>query len=259
MGVIMFIEERLESLLAYLNEKGRLTVQEAIEYMNVSADTVRRDFNRLALNGLATRTYGGIIPLENTLFDPSIKEKSPRYQQEKKAIAKLAANLIEDEDSIIIDAGTTTEKILDYIPASKKITIITDALNVAIASSQRGFETIILGGVIRNETLSIIGPDAVAMMKHYHADKLFLGVSTLSIESGMMVPNRMEAEIKAELIKKTNQVILMADHSKLDKTGFFTLGSLHEIDILITDSAADPEFIQRVEEQGVEVLLSNSK
>lgn len=253
----MFIEERLKNMLIYLNDKGRLTVQEAMEFLNVSADTIRRDFNKLALKGLVKRTYGGIILPEYVSFDPSITEKMPQHQPEKGAIAKLAASLIKDEESIIIDAGTTTEKIIDYIIDFKHLTIIADALNIAMSSSNKGFETIILGGFIRNETFSIIGPDAVAMMKNYHADKLFLGVSTLSLENGMMVPNRMEAEIKRELIKITNQVILVADHSKFNKTSLFTLGSLHEIDILITDSEADRDFIKQVEDQGVEVLIAN--
>jgi DeoR/GlpR family transcriptional regulator of sugar metabolism len=253
----MFIEERLGNVLALLNKKGRLTVQECVEYLNVSADTIRRDFNRLELNGLVTRTYGGIIPLEQKSFDPSMTEKAPKNQEEKIAIAKMAAGLIADEESIIIDAGSTTEKVVGCIGGIKNLKIITNALNIAVASSQKGFDTIILGGVIRNETFSIIGPDAVAMMKNYHADKLFLGVSTVSTETGMMVPNRMEAEIKKELIKIANQVILLADHSKLGKTGFYSMGSLHEVDILITDSGADKGFLEKMGEQGVEVLIAS--
>jgi DeoR/GlpR family transcriptional regulator of sugar metabolism len=253
----MFIEERLENVLALLNQKGRLTVQECVELLNVSADTIRRDFNRLELDGLVTRTYGGIIPLERKSFDPSMTEKAPKNQEEKMAIAKTAAGLIADEESIIIDAGSTTEKLVGFIGGIKNLKIITDALNIAVASCQKGFETIILGGVIRNETFSIIGPDAVSMMKNYHADKLFLGVTTVSLETGMMVPNRMEAEIKKELIKIANQVIVLADHTKLGKTGFYSMGSLHDVDILITDSGADKEFLEKIGQQGVEVLIAN--
>jgi DeoR/GlpR family transcriptional regulator of sugar metabolism len=182
-------------------------------------------------------------------------EKVVQHEAEKEAIAKKAASLVADSEIVIIDAGTTTERVVKYLPENKDITVLTDALNVAVESTRRKINTIILGGVIRNSTLCVIGPDAAEMARHYHADKLILGVSALSTAKGLMGPNRMEAEIKKELIKAANQVIVVADHSKLQKTALYSFGTLADIEILITDKAAASAVLKELQDHDIEVLL----
>jgi DeoR/GlpR family transcriptional regulator of sugar metabolism len=252
----MFIEERLNKILKLVQDKGRVAVTEASGYLEVSADTVRRDFSRLTEMGLVLRTHGGIMSKESVSFDPGMTEKLVQHKNEKEAIAKKAASLISDSEIVIIDAGTTTERIVKYLPDNKNITVLTDALNVAVESTRRKINTIILGGIIRNSTLCVTGPDAVEMIKHYHADKLLMGVSALSTSKGMMTPNRMEAEVKKELIKAANQVIVVADHSKLQKTALYSFGTLDDLAVLITDKEADPVVLQELQGREIEVLLA---
>jgi DeoR family transcriptional regulator, fructose operon transcriptional repressor len=253
----MFIEERLNKILKLLEENGRVTVKEAIQFLDVSADTIRRDFSQLAEKGLVFRTHGGIMSKESVSFDPGMAEKVVQHRSEKELIAKKAAGLVHDSEVIIIDPGTTTEGIVKYLGENKNLTILTNALNIAVESTRRGINTIIMGGVIRQSTLSIIGPDAIEMIKHYQADKLFMGVSGISISKGLMTPNRMEAEIKKELIKVANQTIIVADHSKLHKTALCSFGSLEDIDVFVTDKDVDQELMKRLQEYEIEVVLAD--
>jgi DeoR/GlpR family transcriptional regulator of sugar metabolism len=253
----MFIEERLNKILQLVQEKGRVTVIEATEYLEVSADTIRRDFRRLSEKGLVVRTHGGIMSKESVSFDPGMSEKLIQHQKEKEAIAKKASELVKNSEIIILDAGTTTERIVKYLGEKKDITVLTDGLNIAVETTRRNIRTIILGGNIRNSTLGITGPDTIGMIEHYHADKLFLGVSAISAYKGLMTANRMEAEVKKSLIKSANQVIVVADHSKMGKTAFYSFGSLEDIEVLVTDRKTESKFVRELQDRDIEVLLAD--
>ena len=253
----MFIEERLNKILQLVQDKSRVTVIEATEYLGVSADTIRRDFRRLSDKGLVIRTHGGIMSKESVSFDPGMSEKFIQHQHEKEAIAKKASELVENSEIIILDAGTTTERIVKYLGEKKDITVLTDGLNIAVETTRRNIQTIILGGNIRNSTLGITGPDTIAMIEHNHADKLFLGVSAVSTSNGLMTANRMEAEVKKSLIKSANQVIVVADHSKMRKTAFYGFGSLEDVDILVTDGGTEADYVQELQDLDIQVLLAD--
>jgi DeoR family fructose operon transcriptional repressor len=252
----MFIEERLNKILKLVTEKNRVTVKEAVDFLEVSADTIRRDFSRLADKGMVFRTHGGIMSKESVSLDPGMTEKVVQHQSEKESIAKKAAQLVNNSEIIIIDAGTTTERIVKYLADKSNLTVLTDALNIAVESTLRNISTIILGGIIRSSTLCIIGPDAVEMIRHYHADKLIMGVSGISAAKGLMTANRMEADIKKELIKIANQTIVVADHSKLHKTALYTFGALEDIDVLVTDKDVGQDFIKELQQYEIEVVLA---
>jgi DeoR family fructose operon transcriptional repressor len=256
-GVVnMFIEERLEKILQLVRQEGRVSVKEAHEFLGVSEDTVRRDFTRLSEKSLVVRTHGGVMSKDRVSFDPGMKEKTVQHQQEKEKIARLAATKVDDGDVIIIDAGTTTERMIQYIAEHQDLTVLTDALNIAVETTKRNIHTIILGGDIRISTLSVTGPDAVDMIKHYHADKLFMGVSAISINKGLMTPNRLEAEIKRGLIDISTDVVVLADHSKIDRTSLFSFGTLNDISYLVTDWKADNTFIDELKDSEIEVLIA---
>lgn len=252
----MFIEERLERILRRLAFKGSLSVGEASEYLGVSPDTSRRDFTRLTKRGLAVRTHGGLMSAERVSFDPAMREKVVQNREEKEAIGRAAAALVGDAQTIVIDAGTTTERIVGFLSGRKDLTIITDALNIAVETTKRELPTIIVGGAIRSSTLSITGPDAVDMIRHYHADKLFLGVSAVSLTKGLMTPNRLEAEIKRALMEIAGEIIVVADSAKINKTALYSFGTLKDVSVLVTDAGADTAFLEAVTELNVKVVTA---
>lgn len=256
----MFIEERLEKILKIVNEKGKITVDDVLDVLKVSQDTIRRDFIRLYNKGLVHKTHGGILAKNSLIFDPGLNEKVVQFQKEKELIGEKAASLVNDSDVIIIDAGTTTEKIIKNLVNKKNLTILTNALNIANeAVKLRDITTMIIGGTIRNSTLGIIGPDSIEMIRNYHANKLFLAASGISLGNGLMTPNRLEAEIKKELIKVSREIILVADSSKINKPSLFTFATIKEISIFITDNNADPAFIEELKDSDIEVIIANSQ
>ena len=119
----MFVDERLEKILKIIEEKGRVDVFEIRDIIGVSADTIRRDFDKLSKRGLVMRTHGGLVSKNNILFDTYSKERKESHEKEKESIAKKASTFINNAETIILDAGSTTEKILDYLNDKKNLTI----------------------------------------------------------------------------------------------------------------------------------------
>lgn len=252
----MFIEERLEKILRVVNEKDRLTVKDASKILDVSNDTIRRDFKRLVKRNLVLRTHGGIVTKSNVLFDPTIEERIVEHKEEKEQIAQKAASLINDSEIIILNAGTTTERIIKHLSDIKSLVVLTNALNIAIKTVKYpNIETIIIGGNIRKGRLSIIGPDSMNMIKNYHAQKLFLGISAVSVKRGFMTPNRMEAEINSELLKISEKVIVVSDSSKIGRTSLYSFGNIDDIDVFITDSKVDNEFIGELKRVNKDIFI----
>ncbi|MHA1395993.1 MAG: DeoR/GlpR family DNA-binding transcription regulator, partial [Promethearchaeota archaeon] len=143
----MFIEERLEKIIKLLNERGKLSVHEVNKLLRVSEDTIRRDFKRLSKMGMVIRTHGGIMSKRSVSFDPTLKERIIKNHKEKILIAKKAVTLINDSETIILDAGTTTEEIAKLLQNYKNLTILTDALNIAVNTVKySNVKTILFGG-----------------------------------------------------------------------------------------------------------------
>jgi len=255
----VLIEERLEEILKIVNEEGSITVNQAANKLNVSIDTIRRDFIRLNNKGLVKRTHGGIVSKQNTIYEYSTKKDiSPINNMEKKIrIAKKASSLIADGDTIIFDGGTTTYELSKQLGPFQNLTLLTYGLNIACELTQTtDISIIIFGGMISKSSMAILGPDAVEMIKHYRGDKLFLAANAVDIEKGLMTPNRMQADIKKELIKIANEIIVVADSTKLHKTALFSFCNFDVISKFVIDSEADSEFIECLQDKGIDVIIA---
>jgi DeoR family fructose operon transcriptional repressor len=258
----MLIEERMEELLKLVNAQGSLTVLEASTALQVSPDTIRRDFTRLSSKGLTKRTHGGIISRKNAIYEytQAGSDTVTENLEKKQSIAEKAASLIREGESIILDGGTTTFEIAKRLEHFQQLTILTYGLNIACETSRHShLSTILFGGIIQGDAMSALGPDAVYMIRHYHGDRLFLAANGVSLDNGLMTPNRMQADIKKELLLRTNQTIAVADSSKLGKTALFSFCQLDAIDLFITDDRADPAFITELNDRGINVLLASSR
>ena len=256
----MFVEQRLEQFLQALSSAGSITVEQAVELTGVSADTVRRDFNRLAGRGLVVRTHGGIMSRDGYVHDSPIRERKVQRAAEKAAIARAAAALVVDNETIALDGGTTTFGVIEHLRADLTLTVITYSLDAAIEVARRpNMSAIVLGGLVREPTLSVVGPDAMAMVGNFHANTLLLGANGVSLELGLMTPNRMEAELKAALIGISDRVVLLADSSKIHKRALVTFGSLKAVTTLVTDAGADPSFLEQLRQSGIEVIIAQQE
>jgi DeoR family fructose operon transcriptional repressor len=138
----------------------------------------------------------------------------------------------------------------------ENLTVLTNALNVAVETTKKKISTTIFGGIIRPSTQYIIGPDTIGMVQQHNADIAFLGLGAISIANGLMAPNRLEADVKKELIKIANKIVIVADSSKIDKLAMYSFGTVQDMTTFITDENADPEFLNKLETMNIEILIA---
>jgi len=255
----MFSEERQIKISVLLKEKSSIKVSELSNIFNVSESTIRRDLREMEEKGLLTRTHGGAVNTEKTNFELSFKEKEDKKHAEKLYIGKIAAALIEDGDTIILDSGTTTLQIARYIKA-KNITVITNSIDIASELSVRkDIELIVTGGALRVTTRAMVGPITEGVLKSFKVDKAFIGANGISIEEGITTPNIMEAYIKKEMMKAASKVILAADSSKFNQVSFSVICPARAVDLIITSSDLNEDVIEQYKEIGVEIIKKGNE
>ncbi|MGD6819123.1 DeoR/GlpR family DNA-binding transcription regulator [Metabacillus sp. 113a] len=253
----MFSEERKAKIIDFISNYSRASVQDLSDYLKVSESTIRRDLKELQQSNQIQRTHGGAVSLNNVNFEPTIMAKEIEYVDEKIAIAKKAVEWIEEGDTILLDAGTTTQPIFKELKSFKKLTIVTNSiLFLRDFSPAPGIEMIFLGGSLRNETLASVGPFAEQNLGMIRVDKAFVAINGIHVTEGLTTPNLIEARIKKLMIQNAQKVILLSDSSKAGKISFAKVADLKEINTFITDSHLDPELKASMEEMGIEVCLT---
>lgn len=215
----MITQKRFDLIIQLLKEKEFLTLQELIQMTGCSASTIRRDLSKLQKMGKLQRVHGGATLKNTALSEPEMSEKKERNIQEKREIGKLAAEQIEDRDCIYIDAGTTTFEMIDYIEA-KEIVAVTNGLTHVEALLKRGIKTLIIGGDVKANTLASVGPRAIETLKHYHFDKVFIGMNGIDTEGRLTTPDEQEAYVKENAMKVGQHIFILIDSSKFGHTYF---------------------------------------
>ena len=240
----MLTEERHSIILETVNKNKNVELGELCELLNTSESTVRRDLGLLDKKGLLVKVRGGAIAVTDESFtaaEPNVEEKAGLFSAEKEAIARYAASLIEDGDFVYIDAGTTTEKMIEFIP-SKSVTFVTNAFINAKKLAQRGFKVIILAGEVKASTEAIVGSEAAITLMHYNFTKSFMGVNGISIKGGLSTPDKNEASVKTMAISRSKEVYILGDHSKFGKITSVKFSELSHGKI-ITDKVPDKKYL----------------
>ena len=253
----LLIDERRGLIRELVRQQRRVTVAELADRFGTSLVTIRADLTALAADGALVRTRGGALPIRDD-EEVSIDVKQALHQDEKQRIAVEAARLIRDGETILLDSGTTTYAIARQIrelPLTG-INVITNALNIAtVLASVPHVNLIMPGGQLRAQSFSLSGPIAVNSLSGLHADRLFLGVDSLDPEIGLMTPYLQEAQFNAQMIRISRQVVAVADSSKLMRRNLSVIASVDQLDMLITDAAANAETVEELRRRGVEVRL----
>lgn len=231
----MLSEERQLEILKYLEEKQAITVIELTKLLNTSESTIRRDLNVLAKQKKLKKVHGGATKLEQQFLtmEYDVTTKNSLNQEEKEKIGQYVAKLIRKDDMIFLDAGTTTEKMIDYIEETRAI-FVTNGMEHAKKLMKKGMKTIVLGGEVKGITEAIVGAEAVENLKRYNFTKCFLGTNGISKEGGFSTPTMDEACVKREAMKRSFATYVLADHTKFFKTTAFTFGTLEEA-VVVTD------------------------
>jgi DeoR family transcriptional regulator of aga operon len=252
--------DRTEEILKELLRTGEVSVADLVRQLNVSPATVRRALRLLERQGLLRRTHGGAVPLEPLLYEPfrhvsSFHEQEKRRVIEKRHIGLAAADLIADGETIAIGAGTTTTQVARSIRHRKGITIVTNAINIAMELSHRDdLKVMVTGGWVSGSWFALVGPGAIHSAGEIFVDKAFIGVDGIHAEQGLTTNYSDQATIHRAMVKQARRTIVVADHHKLGVVGTALICSVADVDTLITDRAAPAEAIAPLSAAGVEVL-----
>ena len=231
----MLQNERQEKILARLRQNGSVKVTVLAKDMDISESTIRRDINELDRRGRLKKVFGGAVAIHRDMR-PVETDVAPRTLiniREKDIIAEYAASMINDNDFVYIDAGTTTEKMIDYLD-KKSVTYVTNGITHAKKLIQRGFDAYVIGGLLRPSTEAVIGAAAIEAVQKYNFTKCFMGTNGIDTESGFTTPDIGEAAVKTAVMKKSYVSFVLADHTKFGLVSPVTFADIEEA-CVITD------------------------
>src|SRR3569833_505433 len=236
----MQAEERQQEILRRARADGRVDVMSLADEFAVTSETIRRDLTVLERSGAVRRVYGGAVPVGRPPVDPALSARDSLMTTEKERIAKTALAEAPSEGAIIIDAGSTTGRLAEILPADRELTVIVNSLPLATLLAPRANLTVILlGGRIRRSTFATVDDWLLQPLSQMYVDAAFLGTSGLSLERGLTTQDTGEASVKAAMMSAARRSILLADHTKIGNDSLARFGSLADLDLLITDAALD--------------------
>jgi DeoR family transcriptional regulator of aga operon len=240
-------EQRRRKILDLLEQQGQITVRDLVEQFSISAVTVRSDLDALGASGAVMRSHGGAVRQLEPTRDYPLRLKESVHRAEKAQIGKAAANLVQSGEVIIARHLKAR--------AIHGVTVISNAMNViSELVDAPGISVIGIGGVLRPVSLSFVGPQAEAMLKDLHADRLFLAVDGFDLEFGPTTPDVLEAHLNSLLMAVAKETTVVADFSKLGRRSVSRIGSIEQVHRLITDTKAPQEFVKALRGRGIEVI-----
>lgn len=250
----MLAHQRQQKILEILQRSGGVRVSELSRGLAVSEMTIRRDLDCLERRGSLVRIHGGAIPLD-ILTEPAFSEKADLLASEKQRIAQTAAQLARD-GIIGLSAGTTTAALAACLPRDNgRLTVVTNALNIAWTLAATKVNVMMMGGSLRSNSYALVGPVLQEAVDEISLDILFLGANGISLQGGITTPNPAEAETNARLLARARKVIVVADHTKLGRTARGHIADLAQVNMLITCKEASKSFIREAEKTGLEIKL----
>ena len=254
------VEQRRSKIIIELGRAQSLRVNDLSDRLGVSEVSIRRDLQILEDNGLLKRVHGGAVAVPDQTVGEALSTRWYQNLEKKERIGRAAAAMIQRDDRLLVDSGTTPLQVVRHIApellASGNLTVITASLPIGReVGSHPGVHLILLGGVYLPTYDLVIGPQTIDNLKNLHADKLFLGTDGLTFSQGITTANVLEAEVDRAMVNASSEVIVVSDSSKIGVIGLVTIMPLTQIDKLVTDSDAPQDFVEELREQGVEVIL----
>ncbi|HEY5859898.1 MAG: DeoR/GlpR family DNA-binding transcription regulator [Actinomycetota bacterium] len=246
--------ERLSAILEALANDGSVGVADLATQLDVSAATVRRDLEFLEHQRMLTRTHGGAVA-QGVLYELPLRYKSARHQEEKKRIAAEAATRVADGVAIGLTGGTTTTEVARAVIDRQRLTVVTNALNIASELAIRpNLKLVVTGGHARPESYELVGPLAEQALAGLNLDVVFLGVDGISPTAGITTHHEVEAHTNLALIERARHVVVVTDSSKIGLVAFAQICPIDRVHEVITDAGADRGLLAELREAGVDVV-----
>jgi DeoR family transcriptional regulator, fructose operon transcriptional repressor len=252
---VMYAPERQQAILDLARSAGRVDVVSLASRFDVTPETIRRDLTTLERQRLLRRTHGGAVPVERLDFEPGLADRESRLVDEKRRIARAALAELPAEGTVLLDAGTSTAALARLIPEDRELTVVTNGLTVAVTLIAHPNITVhVLGGRVRGRTMATVDDWAKRALSEVFVDVAFVGTNGLSVARGLTTPDLAEAAVKSAMIASARRTVVLADHTKWETDHFARFGDLADVDVLITDTAVDPDLVAEVESAGPKVV-----
>lgn len=253
------MQERHEQILQCLKRTHRMKVQEMVRLFHVSDMTIRRDLEALEQQGLLRRIHGGAELVTARSIEPAVSTRLQIHKQEKEAIVREALRFIEGDETVLLDAGSTTYLLSQQLPVDSDLKVVTNSLDIAGETMHRGINTIMLGGVLLPSTSSGVGLLTQESLRQLSMEKSFIGTSGLTLENGFSNDNLFEVEVKKQMIYVSREVTVLADSSKWGRKALGVFAALEDVARVITDWNAPESMVQTLRELGIEVIVAEGK
>jgi DeoR family transcriptional regulator of aga operon len=252
----MLNEERRRSILEMMQRDGRVLVVDLAQQFGTSQITIRKDLELLDTQGLIQRTHGGALPIPiGALLDPTLREKEKLHRREKLRIAEAAAKLVEEGESVLLDSGTTTTAIARALKEMRRVTVITNATNIASELAGTNVEVILTGGTLRKNSFSLVGPLAEESLRQLRADILFLGVDGFDTKAGLFTPNLLEAQVNRIMVEIATRTIAVCDSTKFGRRSLCKIVPPSAVNQVITDKNISKHDLQTLRDAGITITL----
>ncbi|MBP2171151.1 DeoR/GlpR family transcriptional regulator of sugar metabolism [Erwinia toletana] len=252
------MQQRRDKILEMIREDGTVTVKMLTEAFNLTEATIRTDLRSLQQQGHVQRYHGGATLMTGRQNTGALLLERQTHLEAKDAIGRLAAQHIENGDTVIFDSGTTTTAIANHMSHIRKLSVITTAVNIALKlGGEPGINILLTGGTFKFPTLSTSGEKAAGFFDNVLAGKLFLATACISPRLGLSFPSETDIKVKTAMMKSASTVYVVADSSKIDKVSMFAMPcDWSDIHYLITDSGISQLSINAFEALGVKVLVA---
>lgn len=256
----MLPAHRIQNILEDIRSNGERTVAGLSEKYEVSEMTIRRDLKQLEEQGLITRTHGGAVPNRLVADEPQFIQKRGIHEAEKVQIARYAAeNLVNDNDIIILEGGTTVAGMVPYLHAHHNLTVMTNGLPT-LSELQRltGDNTVIsTGGMLRGVSTTLVGPAAEEHFRAFNANRVFLSATGWTAKTGFTDPNMLEIQVKKAMIQAAKQIVMLIDSSKFGVVSLTSFLDAFSVDALVTDRNIPEDIYNQFVAHNVNVHIAN--
>jgi len=252
-------EQRRRKILDLIEQKRQVTVRDLVDRFSISAVTARADLDSLSSQGMVVRSHGGAVRQVEASQEYPLRLKKTLHHAEKARIGRAAAELIQNNETVILDSGTTTAEIARHLKLRRlqSVTVITHALNVAYELMDApDISVIMIGGLLRPVSCSFVGLQAEAMLKEFHADRLFLAVDGFDLDIGPSTPDVLEAQLNTLMMRISKEVNVVADFSKLGRRSVSRIGPISGIHRLITDTRVPAEFSEALRRAKIDLITA---
>lgn len=252
----MFAAERRQAILELVRASGAVSLRDLAEAVSTSEVTVRRDIRTLEEQGLLDRRHGGVVWPGGFSHEQSYRQKRAVASAEKVAIAALASAMVEEGDAIVVGAGTTTQELARRLTRHSDLTVVTNSLLVAQALAHAKADVMLTGGNLRGATFALIGSNAERSLAGIRVRRAFLSGNGLTVDRGLSTPDVLAATVDQAIVRAAEEVVVLADYTKLGVDTMVQTVEVDAISHLVTDERADPDILNGLRRGGVDVRVA---